>query len=150
MYQVTCEGCTSPFVAFSANVSVLSDGIHGGIVVLDAGDGLAPMALAASKIRPDRMNISGLLHVTGPAAKVLVEFNTPVGVHQAGTDTHLGRAWAVREDPSGDAGDTDNRAPPLGKDLVFFVVAGAGLILLVAHDRGGHFFLREGKACQKY
>jgi len=129
-------------MASGANIGMLANGVHGGVIILNAGNGFPTVALPAGQFCPYRVNVSGLLDVTGLAAKVPVEFDALVGVHQAGADAYPGCAGTVGEAPPGNPTRyAHDRALPLWQDLISLVIAGAGLVLLVSHCRGGHFLL---------
>jgi len=46
--------------------------------VVDTGDGLSPVALAAGKVGPDSVDVPGLRDVAVLAAPALVKLDTPV------------------------------------------------------------------------
>jgi hypothetical protein len=59
--------------------------------MIDAGDGLTPMALPAGEIGPNRVNVSALSNVAFLATRPLVEPDCLVGVREPGTYAHLSR-----------------------------------------------------------
>jgi hypothetical protein len=59
--------------------------------MIDAGDGLTPMALPAGEVGPDDVDVSGLFDVAFFATRPLVEPDCPVGIRQPGAYAHLGR-----------------------------------------------------------
>jgi hypothetical protein len=121
------------------------DGVHGGIVIVNAGDGFAAVALAAAKVAAGSVTVAGLVHVAFLTPPLFIELDAGMRVFQAGADTGFnGRPGPVRG---------NRRVPPLhlrhphkrahapGFDFVFLVVAGAELLILVPADGRGHLLL---------
>jgi len=128
---------------------MLSDRVQGRVVVINTGDGLAPVALAAGEVGPGCVNVAGFCYVAVLAAPPPIELNSPVGVRQARANTHLGGNGAVREDALFDPGNFHKGALTTGKHLIFFIVTGAGLTFLIAPDGRGDLFLSGGRLRQE-
>lgn len=80
MDNIAGKGGTGALMAFGAHVSVPANGVHGRVEVIDAGYGLAPVALAAGEVGPDRVDVLGLIDMAVFTTQVLIKFDTPVGV----------------------------------------------------------------------
>ncbi len=57
----------------------------------DTGYRFPSVALSASKVGPDDVNVSGFTLVTVLTPPTLVKLDTQVGISQAGANTHFGR-----------------------------------------------------------
>jgi hypothetical protein len=121
------------------------DGVHGGIIIVNAGDGFPAVALAAAKVAPGGMTVASLGHVAFLTPPLVIELDAGMRVFQAGADTGLnGRPGPVRG---------NRRVSPLhfrhphkrayapGFDLVLLVETGAEFLIFVPADGGGHLFL---------
>jgi hypothetical protein len=87
------------------------------------------------------MDVSRLRGVAILTAASLIEFYTCMGVRQAGTNPHRSTGGAVSENAAADPRNAHKGKLAAGPDLILFVIAGAGLALLIPPDRRGHFFL---------
>ena len=90
MDHIAGIGSACALMAFGTDIRMPADGIQWGIVMRDTGYRFPAVALAAGKVGPDCVNVSGLIDVTVLAPPVFVELDTLMRVSQARAYTHFG------------------------------------------------------------
>jgi hypothetical protein len=118
--------------------------------MIDTGDGLTAMALAAGKIGHGCMYVLGFLNMTIFTAPTIIELNTQMRVCQTGSNAHLSGSGAVRKKSPLNTGYFHKGALTAGKNLILFIIARAGLISFVAMHSRGHLFLSRNRPRQYY
>ena len=109
--------------------------------MVDAGDGFAAVALAASEVCPHGMYIFGFLNMTLFTSPPVVKFDALVGICQTRAYTHPGSGGAVWKETPPNTGYLNQGTLAARLGFIFLIIAGADFILLVAADGRGDFLL---------
>ncbi len=149
MYHIGGIGGVGSLMAFGTHIGVPADGVHGRVVMLYAGDGLGPVALAAGEVGPDRMNVPGLVNVAFLATAPLVKSDSPMGIGEPGAGAHLSRRRAIGKETTPHPRYLHHGKHAAGLDLVLFIKAGTNLIFSVTADGGGHLFLGPNRSGER-
>ncbi len=75
-------GGTGAFMAFGAYIGMPTNRIHGRIIMVNTGNGLTAVALAAGEVGPDNMDIPGLCEVALFAPSAVIKLDAQVRVGQ--------------------------------------------------------------------
>ncbi len=118
--------------------------------MLQAGYRLTPVALAASQVAPDRVNVPGLSNMAVLASQVLVKPNTLMGVCQPRSNPHSSCRWTVWQRVwTHHTGNTYERTLPQWFCLIFFVESGTHFSVSVTANGRGDLFLGGQPGGQK-
>jgi hypothetical protein len=141
MDHISGKGSIGSFVAFRTDIGMPSDGVQGGIIMMEAGDGFRAMALPAGDIGMGGMNIMGFTNMTRFTPSVIIEFYAPVGVSQKITIADGCSSGAVsKRCPINVAKFSYQGAFMTGHHFIFLIIARADFMLSVTVEIGCHLF----------